>query len=287
MKVSGFSFVRNGVIFDYPFLESIQSLLPLCDEFIIAVGESEDATLSRIESLQSSKIIVIPTIWDESLRSGGTVLAQQTNVALDNVTGDWAVYLQADEVLHEDDIPEIRNTMEEHLGNPKIEGLLFPYKHFYGSYEYVGNSRRWYRHEIRVVRPRIGVRSWGDAQGFRIGTRKLAVRPVKAPVYHYGWVRPPEVQQARQRSFHRLWHSDDWVERHVGSDPDFNYRNSGRLMRFTGSHPSVMQDRIRRQQWRFSYDPDLDKGRFKDRILDWIESKTGIRIGEYRNYKLL
>ncbi len=287
MKVSGFSFVRNGITYDYPFSESIQSLLPLCDELIIAVGQSDDATLAGIQSIRSPKIIIVPTVWDDSLRSGGAVLAQQTDIALDRVTGDWAVYLQADEVLHEKDLPFIRQSMEEHLDNPRVEGLLFSYKHFYGSYEYIGNSRRWYRHEIRAIRPGIGVRSWGDAQGFRIGTRKLNVAPVRASVYHYGWVRPPRVQQSRQRSFHRLWHSDEWIKQHVGSDQEFNYRNSGRLMPFLGSHPAVMQDRIKRQHWKFSYDPELDKGRLKDRVLDWIESKTGIRIGEYRNYRIL
>ena len=287
MKVSGFSFVRNGVAFDYPFLESIRSLLPLCDEFIIAVGQSDDATTASIESLQSSKIVIIPTVWDDSLRNGGAILAQQTNVALERVTGDWAVYLQADEVLHEDDVPEIRNAMHEHLANPRVEGLLFSYKHFYGSYEYVGSSRRWYRNEIRVIRPGLGVRSWGDAQGFRIGTRKLNVRPVEASIYHYGWVRPPQVQQVRQRSFHRLWHSDEWVQEHVGSEAEFDYRNSGRLTRFTGTHPAVMHERIKGQHWHFSYNLNLGKGPLKDRVLDWVESKTGMRIGEYRNYNIL
>lgn len=287
MKVSGFSFVRSGITFDYPFLESIQSLLPLCDELVIAVGDSDDATLERIESLRSPKIVTIPTVWDDSLRSGGAVLAQQTNIALERVTGDWAVYLQADEVLHEQDLPEIKRSMEMNLDDHRVEGLLFSYNHFYGSYDYVGASRRWYRNEIRIVRPGIGVRSWGDAQGFRISGRKLRVRPVKASVYHYGWVRPPQVQQVRQRAFHRLWHSDEWVHQHVGGDAEFDYRNSGRLTRFAGTHPAVMRERIKKQHWTFSYNAALDKGRVKDKILDWFELKTGIRIGEYRNYHLL
>lgn len=287
MKVSGFSFVRNGIAFDYPFLESIQSVLPLCDEFVIAVGKSDDATLERIESLRSNKIITIPTVWDESLRTGGAVLAQQTNIALQHVTGDWAVYLQADEVLHEQDLPEIKRSMERNLGDHRVEGLLLSYNHFYGSYDYVGSSRRWYRNEIRVVRPGIGVQSWGDAQGFRINGRKLNVRPVEATVYHYGWVRPPQVQQRRQRAFHRLWHSDEWVQQYVGADAEFDYRDSGSLTRFAGTHPAVMRERIKKQHWAFSYDAARDKGRIKDRVLDWFESKTGIRIGEYRNYHLL
>ncbi|MGH2566706.1 MAG: glycosyltransferase, partial [Bacteroidota bacterium] len=165
MKISGFSFVRNAVQYDYPFLEAIQSILSLCDEFIIAVGKSEDDTFEQLRSLNSPKIKIIETVWDESLRAGGAILAQQTNVALDHVSGDWAFYMQADEVVHEKDLSTIRRAMEQHVTDKEVEGLLFSYKHFYGSYRHVGDSRRWYRREIRVIRPGIGVRSWGDAQG--------------------------------------------------------------------------------------------------------------------------
>lgn len=287
MKVSGFSFVRNGVNLDYPFIESIQSVLPLCDEFVIAVGNSDDETLARIESLHSGKIRILRTVWNDSLRSGGSILAQQTNIALDEVTGDWAFYLQADEVVHERDLPEIKNAMSRSFTDLQVEGLLFSYKHFYGSYGFVGASRRWYRNEVRIVRTGIGARSWGDAQGFRIGTRKLRVKPVTASIYHYGWVRPPQTQQRRQRSFHRLWHSDKWVEAHVGTDPEFDYSKSGRLMVFDGTHPSVMEERVKRQDWEFHYDAQRNKGPMKDRMLDWIGSKTGWRIGEYRNYEVV
>ena len=285
MKVSGFSFVRNGVSLDYPFIESIQSILPLCDEFIIAVGNSDDDTLARIEALQSPKIRIVPTVWDESLRTGGQILARQTNIALDQATGDWAVYLQADEIVHELDLPEIRDTMARWIEDSRVEGLLFSYKHFYGSYRFVGASRRWYRNEVRIVRTGIGVRSWGDAQGFRRNGEKLRVKAVNASIYHYGWVRPPQTQQVRQRSFHRLWHSDEWVEKNIGTGGEFDYSESGALTVFDGPHPSVMKDRVARQNWNFEYDPLKSRGPLKDRLLDWIGSKTGWRTGEYRNYR--
>ena len=287
MKVSGFSFVRNGVKLDYPFLESIQSILPLCDEFVIAVGNSDDGTADRIEALHSPKIRIIPTVWDDSIRSGGAILAQQTDIALDHVTGTWAFYVQADEVIHEEDLPIIKEALIRYAADPRVEGLLFSYKHFYGSYGTMGSSRRWYRNEVRVVRTGIGVRSWGDAQGFRAGTRKLKVKPVKASFYHYGWVRPPRIQQEKQRSFHRLWHSDEWVEKNVGPASDFDYSSSGRLSPFIGTHPSVMKARVQSQNWDFRYGPESDKGPLIDRILDWIESKTGLRIGEYKNYEIV
>ena len=287
MTVSGFSFVRNGITFDYPFIESIASLLPLCDEFVIAVGRSDDDTLGRLHSLKSPKLKIIETVWDKTLRSGGAILAQQTNVALDHVKGDWAIYLQADEVLHENDLQTIRTSMEESLHDPHVEGLLFGYKHFYGSYNYTGDSRRWYRREVRAIKPSPGVRSWGDAQGFRIGNRKLNVRLIPATIYHYGWVKPPAIQQLKQKQFNKLWHSDEWVQQNVPATEEYDYSRGGRLAPFEGTHPSVMKERVMQATWDFRYDPSKINQPFKEGFLDWIERKTGYRLAEYRNYKLV
>ncbi len=287
MKISGFTFVRNGILYGYPFLESIQSILPLCDELVVAVGRSEDRTLDALQTLSSPKIRIIETVWDESLRIGGTILAQQTDIALNHVTGDWAFYLQADEVIHEHDLPRIRQALELHHGNGDVEGLLFHYLHFYGSYGYIGSSRKWYRREIRIVRTGTGVHSWGDAQGFRIGGRKLRVKLVDASVYHYGWVKPPRVQQLKQKTFHRLWHTDDWVEHHIPAAEEFDYASGGTLAPFAGTHPAVMHERIRQQDWAFVYDEKKGRQGVKDRILDRIEHLTGYRVAEYKNYELI
>ena len=287
MKISGFSFVRNAVLFDYPFLESIQSILPLCNEFVLAVGKSDDNTLSLIRSLESPKIRIIETVWDDTLRSGGKILADQTDIALDNVTGDWAFYLQADEVVHQDDLPIIERALSEYHADRNVEGLLFPYKHFYGSYAYIGSSRRWYRREIRIVRTGIGVRSWGDAQGFRIAGRKMRVKLVDASIYHYGWVKSPTKQQNKQKNFNRYWHDDNWMKQNVGDSLEYDYSSGGRLEPFIETHPAVMKNRIANQNWHFSYDPAKVKQPFTERTLDLFESATGVRPGEYRNYVLL
>jgi len=287
MKVSGFTFVRNGVKYDYPFLESIDSLLPLCDEVVIAVGKSEDDTLDRIKSLHSAKIRILETIWDESIRKGGTILSQQTNLALDHIVGDWAIYLQADEILHEKDYEVINEAMVRYKDDKAVEGLLFNYKHFYGSYDYVGDSRRWYRREIRIVRPNIGIRSWGDAQGFRINNNKLHVKLIDAAVHHYGWVKPPDIQQLKQKTFNKLWHSDEWVNQHVGEASEYNYLQGGILKVFDGTHPNVMKERIRRQSLCFKYDPSKIQRPLKEIILHFVESKFGWRIGEYKNYIMI
>jgi hypothetical protein len=294
MRVCGFTFVRNAVRFDYPFVESVRSVLPLCDEFVVAVGRSDDETLGIAHSLEreaGGTLKIIETVWDDSLREGGQVLAQQTDLALAAIRGrgfEWAIYIQADEVLHEDDYPTLEAAMERQRDDPAVEGLVLDYIHFCGSYGWIGAGRDWYRSEVRVVRPDLpGLASWKDAQGFRAGGHKLVVRRSGASVYHYGWVKPPAVQQAKLRSFHKLWHPDDQVESIAGGGAEYDYSTRGRLVPFRGTHPAVMQDRITSQDWTFDYDPRRARIATAHRVLDWVESHTGTRLGEYRNFRLI
>jgi hypothetical protein len=289
MKVSGFTFVRNAIKFDYPVAEAIRSVLPLCDEFIVAVGNSEDDTRNLVASIGDPKIRIIDTVWDDSLRDGGKVLAIETNKAFDAISPDstWAFYIQADEVVHEKYLPEIRAAMEKWEADPAVEGLVFNYVHFWGSYSYIGDSRQWYRREVRLIRNDKLIRSYLDAQGFRKNGRKLFVAPVDAAIFHYGWVKPPVAQQAKQQTFNRYWHTDRWIDREVPKSETYDYSGMNFLSPFTGSHPQVMQDRIERLNWEFH--PGLSKKRpsIKSVILHFIEKKTGWRIGEYRNYKIV
>lgn len=289
MKVGGFSFVRNALKYDYPVAESLRSLLPLCDEVVVAVGRSEDGTLDLVRSIGDPKLRVLETTWDESLREGGRVLADETNKALDALSPDcdWAFYLQADEVLHETGQGNLHRAMAEWLPDKQVEGLLLPYRHFYGSYSYVGDSRRWYRREVRVIRNDRSIRSYKDAQGFRKDGRKLRVKPVEAFVHHYGWVKPPKVQQAKQETFNKLWHDDGWVKRNVVAATEFDYSGVDSITRFEGEHPAVMRERVARQDWELGFDPSLKRFRLKDRIYHWIEARTGWRPFEYRNYRII
>ena len=236
MKVSGFTIVRNALKFDYPVVESINSLLPLVDELIVLVGKSDDDTLGLIQQINSPKNKIHHSIWDDNLREGGRVLADETNKskALVNPESDWIIYLQADEVLHQKDYPAIRSAMDKWKDDIKVEGLLFNYIHFYGSYDFVGDSRRWYRNEIRIIRNDKSIYSYRDAQGFRKDDRKLNVKKVDAAVYHYGWVKHPEFQQAKQQSFHRMWHDDEWMKKNVADVSAFDYSQIDSLKIFEG-----------------------------------------------------
>ena len=287
MKVSGFTIVRNAQKYDYPAVEAITSILGCVDEMVVAVGNSDDDTRAMILAIASPKIRIIDTVWDETLREGGRVLAEETNKALSAISpdSDWCFYIQADEVLHEDFVAPVRQAMETHLKNPKVEGLLFDYTHFYGSYQYIGDSRAWYRKEIRIIRNLPGMSSYKDAQGFRYNGRKLNVAQIPARIYHYGWVKNPHFQQEKQKSFQKLWHGDDWVEKNVSEADAYDYGIIESLELFEGTHPAVMQDRIQRLNWDFHFDTRRKKFGLKKWLLHWFENQTGVRLFEYKNYR--
>jgi hypothetical protein len=294
MKVSGFTFIRNAVKNDYPIVEAITSILPLCDEFIVALGDSEDETESLINGIGSPKIKIIHTVWDTSVRDGGKVFADETDKAFDATSPDtdWAFYIQGDEVVHEKYLPLIKKEMEENLSDNKVEGLLFKYLHFYGSYDYYGHSRRWYRREIRIVRNNKGIRSYRDAQGFRwADNRKIRVKLIDAYIYHYGWVKPPSGLANKLRNFNQFYHDDKWMAQNLPETFTFDYshKNPDRLVHFTGTHPAVMQKRLAATNWSLDIDlKELDKKMsFRRKALQKIEDLTGWRVSEYRNYKII
>ena len=285
-KISGFSMIRNAVLMGYPIVESILSILPLVDEFVIGVGQGDDGTKDLILSLNNPKIRVFDTFWDTTKTKGGLILSEKTNEALDACTHDWCLYLQADEVLHEEDCPAIRAALAAAAAQPEVEGLLFRYKHFYGSYDVVATSRKWYRNEVRMVRRSSGIRSVNDAQGFRVEGRKPAVLRSGASVFHYGWVKPPKLMGEKSKLLSRWWHGNKLDQ----SFEQFEFDRQYGLRRFEGTHPAVMRDRVSQQNWQFDPRRRLQDWKFKDLNLclsDTFERVFHYRIGEYKPYKLI
>lgn len=286
MKVTGFTFIKNAIKYDYPIVEAINSILPLCDDFVVAVGDSEDETLDLISKINPEKIRIIQTVWDDSLREGGRVLAVETDKAFQEISkdSDWAFYIQGDEVVHEKYHSSIKKAMEKWNNDEKVDGLLFNYSHFYGSYDYLGLSPKWYSHEIRVVKNNKKIYSYRDAQGFRKNdNQKLNVKAIDAYVYHYGWVKEPEAMQRKQESFHKLWHNQEWIDKNVIKADAFDYSNIDALEKFKGTHPKVMEERIQRTNWKFEFDMSFNKLSFKNKTKIFLKKKMGIDLG-YKNY---
>jgi hypothetical protein len=295
IKISGFSYVRNGFSYGVPFIQAISSILPICHEMVIAVGDSNDGTREALVALQNEKIKIIDTFWDDNLKEGGKIFAQQTNIALAATTGNWAFHIQADEVIHENDLPEIIQAIQKEHNNESIDGFILPFLHFWGDYKHIRNSRRVHKHEVRIFKKNILVKSYKDSQGFRKykteegylnGTdegQKLLVKKIDAPVFHYNGIRTPRHMFEKIKNF----------EQHYGKqidDPnenitfDLNYVD--RVTTYNDSHPSVMQSIISKHTFNFVHDKSKAIWKKKDRLIQPIEDILGFKFGEYKNYIL-
>lgn len=289
MRVVGFSFIRNGVNYGYPFTQSILSVLPVVDEFMINLGNSEDVTNEVIANLKQDKIRTIHSVWDEDMRTGGKVLAVETNKALDAISddADWLFYIQGDEVIHEKDYEEIRHQMEKYKDDENVDGLLFRYLHFYGSYRFLADGRSWYPFEIRIIRNNKNIRSYRDAQGFRWNDdRKLKVKLINAHIYHYGWVRNPVTMSRKQNAFSSLYNG----KKQTGNKEEiaFDYSKVDSIELFEGTHPAIMKELVAQESW--NLDRDIRKKNFKNlkhRIYYFLNKKFGWRPFSYKNYILI
>ncbi|WMX14256.1 MULTISPECIES: hypothetical protein [unclassified Aureispira] len=302
MKISGFTMVRNADLYYFPIKESIESILPIVDEFIVALGncDPEDKTRALIESINSDKIVIIDRVWDEEEFLDGKIFATETNFALSQCTGDWCFYLQADEVVHEKDLKSITTYCKQYLTEDSVDGFLFNYYHFWGDYKHHLPVHCWYKNEIRIVRNKKHIYSYKDAQSFRKNKdEKLTVIEIEPYIYHYGWVRPPQVMQSKRKEQESMHHDSDQIQNEYELKAhEFDYGYLGAIPTFEGKHPSVMSHLISKMFWKSKLNytqkgklnrPKMKHEKFKYKMLTWIENVFYGRktIFGYSNWKKL
>lgn len=291
MKVTGFSFIKNAILFDYPIKEALLSILPLCDEIIVAIGDCADGTRELVASLHPTKIKIFDTVWNPNLNRDGVVLADETNKALQatNNDSDWLIYIQGDEVLHENGYAAIQKAMQQFKDDKRVDGLLLHYHHFYGSYDYIATSSHWYKNEIRIIKNNKSIYSYKDAQGFRKGNNeKLNVKAVDAYVHHYGWVKEPKTMMNKCKEGVKFWEGEKYTEEYDQTDlGDYDFAQIDSLALFKEQHPTVMQQRIQNVNWKFNYDLSFNKTTLKDKFKNLLFKLTGKHFFEYQNYKII
>ena len=311
MKISGFTFLRNTSKLYYPILESIQSALPIVDEFVIALGkgDDDDDSEAKIRSLQSGKIKIIHTEWDTEKYPQGMEHAHQTDIAKEACFGDWLLYLQGDELIHEQDYNEIKTKCKQYLNNANVDGFLFNYFHFYGDYDHYFRDHCWYPYEIRIVRNEPEIHSFESAQSFRRipnfdgisyrskeGTSKLNVIKLNASIYHYGWVRPPKLMRKKRLYFSNTHRGKTATKTEYEKyAAEYDYGRMDYCLVFKQSHPKFMKQKITELDWqkslRFSGPnvigrPEAKHERLKYRLIVWIERTFfgGKVLGGHKNY---
>ncbi len=285
MKVSACTFIRNGQLLGYPFVESIRSVLPLVDEFVIAVGQGDDDTLNILKSLNEPKLRLIETVWNENMRAKGYVYGQQKMLAQFACTGEWIFYLEADEVLHENDLPIIQASMQHYLHDDRVEALVFDYRHFYGNANTYLWSPGWYRRAPRIIK--ASVRSYAPDGLFWLvlASNKHGRYPKAAhsgaTMYHYGWVRSEAQMNLKASRVEKYWSKQNAA---------IDYREmDGRILReFTGTHPAVMQDYLPTEPGLFQVNPAYQPTR-KQRKHWWmlqLERWFGLELSK-KHYTLV
>lgn len=311
MKISGFTFTKNAIKLYYPVKASIECLLPLVDEFIVVIGDcdSDDETEQEIKNIQSDKIKIIHTIWNLEKYPNGREYAHQTDIAKEACTGDWLFYIQSDEVVHERYLQVIKENCKKYLDDKKVDGFLFKYGHFWGDYDHYVSSHAWYPREIRIIRNDPEIHSWRDAQSFRRipgfdgldyykkeNTFKLNVVEIDAYIYHYGFVRPPNIMQKKRKNHNTNYSGSASTDEMFKNEGElFDYGNLSKIKVFKGTHPLVMKEFIEGFNWkhqlRYTSDPEKKKlqkhEKFKYRFLSFIEQTffNGRLLFGFRNYK--
>lgn len=250
MKLSGFTLIRNAVRYDYPIVESVASILPIVDEFVVNVGPDDDGTLDLVRSIGDPKVKIIQSQWNPNLITGGYLFAQQTNIALFNCSGRWAFYLQADEVVHEEDLQIIMKYADQYIDNDRVEGLALWHLDFWGDYSTILNVYPYRgQRRCRLVKPHCFVLSRGDAAGFTVHPkykekgRRIRVVDTGARLFHYGQVRSEKTLQEKWQSIQK-YHS----ERHFENRNIDFYKYFPRqfVAPYKGTHPKVMADRVQK-----------------------------------------
>ena len=286
VSISGFTFIRNGVELGFPFEASIRSLLPLVDEMVIAVGKSTDDTLARIKAIADPKIRVIETLWNERMADRGFVYSQQKMIAQYSCTGDWVFYLEGDELVHEQELAAIRASVERHHSNRQVEALVFDYKHFYGSADWISISPGWYRRECRLIRNTIRTYAPDGQYWLVMDRHKRGRNPraalAQASIYHYGWIRRNEDMQKKLDQVGKYWSS---------TPPKIDYGKFDRraLAPFKGSHPAPVAHWLATQaepELRIdpAYKPTPKENKYH--LMRQIESVTGLDFSR-KHFKLV
>jgi glycosyltransferase involved in cell wall biosynthesis len=245
MKISAFTIVRNAIILEYPVVESILSILPIVDEYVVLVGKSQDDTLGLIKGIGSEKIRIIENEWRDDFQRDGLFFSYLTNLALDECKGDWAFSLQADEVIHEKDLPALKRLIEDCDKNHAVKAISLRFYHFYGDYQTYNPYG--HRKACRIIRNTGEVINIWDGIAFALratpetrileGPREHIVKS-RFWIYHYSSVKHPSklLQKANLINVHYRGKEAKHLSRF-----QFDLRM---VKRFKGTHPKVMEKRI-------------------------------------------
>ena len=261
----------NLIAMDYPFEASLASGLAFADEACIVAGRSQDGTDDLLYGLQAQYGASRVKIKHEAIVFDQGWQERWWRSASDMTGADWLMYIDADEVLHENDA----GVIAELLKYEQIKAINFPVTHFYGSDNwFVTPSAKWLTRNTRIGRRSSGyeMRNMTNPDGSGCACH-MVIRPngngsvenahtydgpgvyrTSIVLLHYGWVRNAQALAVSQAK-HRAWYHNDanLFDGHIPdvSPWDFRMRDmytAGKIALWNGEHPACMTDWIARHE---------------------------------------
>jgi glycosyltransferase involved in cell wall biosynthesis len=188
MKLSLYTFVRNGLFYDFHVEAMLRHHVPYVDEIIVNEGYSDDGTFEAISNIDP-KVQVHRFEWDRSDPNGWH--RHFKNQARQLCTGDWCILLDCDEFIPEWEFDRMRGVLER----TPHDLVRVRFYHFYGNYKvYLARSRAIIPDTgIRIHRNTPEVEVWGDGANVRIRGHEgpIDAAPEIFDVHHFGNVRHP------------------------------------------------------------------------------------------------
>ena len=179
IRLSCIMLARNLISQGYPFVETILSMIPYCEEMIICEGYSNDGTyevLEKLRELHKDKIIIIRKNW-EGKKNLGEVFAQTLNKVVDECKGNYILKLDPDHVFDKETIETLLFLANMY---PKVKIFYLPYLYFIGNW---------------VIKPELWgptffkkekyIRFKGDSGGMKItpfGILKFGLENIRNPI---------------------------------------------------------------------------------------------------------
>lgn len=113
-SLSGYTTTYNCVTQNYPFVESITSLLGFCDEVVVVDGGSTDGTVERLAEIAKgdSRLVVHVQKRDWNHPRSAVFDGQQKALARSICKSEWCWQMDVDEIVHETDYKKVRDLVK-------------------------------------------------------------------------------------------------------------------------------------------------------------------------------
>lgn len=240
--LAGILCVRNGFELDYNWEISGESLLGVCDELVLSDCESSDGTRERMNewSARDSRITLHSYPWSNPINTNEWWV-DWLNTARQHAKSDAVMFLDADEVLHEDSYETVRRAADNGLA-----GFCHRYN-FWRDAQHLIPEGKCCGHEVLRIGPKNNwfPSDYPDPHG-RDADIIAKAQHLDIRIFHYGFLRKREAFFKKAREVQRIWAGTFDPRLEAAEKFEGNWSEmpgvtgwENQLVDFTGTHPKI------------------------------------------------